>query len=329
MDDRRVLTWAEARALGVTSAQLHHRVRTGRWQRPYPRVYVTYAGQLTDEDKLKAALAYAGTGAVLSHGTAANRYGFGKPTKLVHVTVAEGRRVRPQPGLVVHRSGRWGAHDVELALGLLCTSPTRTVIDLVAAAKTPGTAAAIVLDAIGGRHTTADLVRALASSWDRFPYRGEILEVVAEAAEGTHSTLELRHVRVCRNHGLPVGTRQKRENVGGKEVAYDDVLEGYEIYSELDGREVHERAKSRFRDANRDNVNNLRGRLVLRFGWVQMLDEPCQIAEPALHRAQVTRLARGAAPVRANLLRPAARPVNPQGIWAPRMVRVLGRYRPR
>lgn len=285
-DEPRVLTWSEARALGMTPAQLRHRVGTGRWQHPYPRVYVTYAGQLSGEDRLAAALAYAGVGAVLSHGTAAHRLGFGKPTRIVHVTVGIGRRVRPQPGLTLHRSSRWGPDDVIIALDLPCTSPTRTVLDLVAVAASPGAAAAVVLDAVGGRYTSAQQIRDLAQRWVWFPYRSEILEVVAEAAAGAHSSLELHHARVCRRHGLPVGVRQQRESLQNREVAYDDMLVEYGICTELDGREAHERANARFRDADRDNVNNLRGRLVLRFGWVQMLDSPCHVASQrftALH----------------------------------------------
>src|ERR1700712_3182640 len=150
-----VLTRSQALGAGVSRKAIAHRMRTGRWQRPYPRVYVTYSGPIADDDRLKAALAYAGEGAALSHETALVRHGLRARPKLVHITVGQTRRVAARAGLVLHHSPGW-SDDGGRRVGVLpCPSLERTVLDLVDAARTPGAAAAVIVDAVGSRRTTA------------------------------------------------------------------------------------------------------------------------------------------------------------------------------
>ncbi|MGI8683012.1 MAG: type IV toxin-antitoxin system AbiEi family antitoxin domain-containing protein [Mycobacteriales bacterium] len=99
-----VVTRAQALAGGLSPDRLRWLLRSGRWQRVYRGIYATHNGPLTPEQREIAALLYAGDGAVLSHYTAAARDGLaGFPTAAVHVTVPVVRRVREQPGIVVHR----------------------------------------------------------------------------------------------------------------------------------------------------------------------------------------------------------------------------------
>ena len=292
MDEPRVITWEDALRAGISPATLHQRVLSGRWQRPYPRVYVCYAGAVAEEDQLKAALAYAGAGAALSHETAARRHRLTARSDTVRVnvqvTVPAERRVRPQPGLTLHRSRRWPTSDRTVVGGLACTTAQRTVLDLVVRAKTSGAAAALIVDAVGSRCTTSLRIRELALSWDRFPHRADVLDVLTEADGGAHSSLELHHARVCRAHGLPVGTRQRRDTLAGKVVYHDDFLEEYGIVTELDGKGAHSSSLDTFRDHQRDNANTLLRRHVLRFGWDSVLDAPCDVAtqRATLLRAQ-------------------------------------------
>lgn len=281
-----VLTAAEAAAGGISRHALAHRVARGRWQRPYPRVYVTHSGALSREATLRAALAYAGEGSALSHDTAAEWQGVrgprtkaGKPREeVVHITVPADRRVMPQPGLALHHSRRLGDCHVRSVRGLPCTTVERTVFDLVAKATSPGRAACVLLDAVASRRTTARRLRSAAAKSPPHRYGQVVVDVLAEAAEGAHSLLELSHTRVCRTHGLPVGERQRRQKVDGKVTYIDNIIEGFGIVTELDGHHGHDRADDRFRDNWRDNVNVLLGRAPLRHGWRDMLDRPCEVA---------------------------------------------------
>ena len=285
-----VLTAAEASARGITRHALAHRVACGRWQRPYPRVYVTHSGPVSREASLQAALAYAGEGAVLSHETAAEWQRLRSPgargrkssKDVVHITVPVGRRVMPQPGLALHYSRRLGAREVRRVRGLPCTAVERTVLDLVGKATSPGRAASVLIDAVASQRTTADRLRCAAAKSPPVRYASVVTVVLAEATEGARSMLELHHARVCRTHGLPVGERQKRQSVEGSITYIDNLLEGFGIVTELDGHLGHDTDDDRFRDSWRDNVNVLLGRAPLRHGWRDMLDRSCEVARQRL-----------------------------------------------
>src|SRR5947208_1173755 len=67
----RIITRAEAIARGMSRHAVDHRVSTGRWRRVLPRTYLT-VDTFTEYDRMQAALAFAGAGALLS-GAAALR----------------------------------------------------------------------------------------------------------------------------------------------------------------------------------------------------------------------------------------------------------------
>ncbi len=58
-------------ALGVTRAQIEHRLRVGRWHPLFRGVYAVGHTALTDRGRARAALLAAGPAAVASHRTAA------------------------------------------------------------------------------------------------------------------------------------------------------------------------------------------------------------------------------------------------------------------
>jgi hypothetical protein len=274
-----VLTLSEASLHGLTPRAVKHRVATGQWQRLFPRVYVTYSGPVLHEHRLTAALAYAGDGAALSHGTAAGRHGLpGASTDLIHLVVPATRRIAPQHRLRIHYTRDLPAGDRRSVRGLSCTSVERTVLDLVRAAPSAGTAADILANAVGSGRTTSARLRSHVESRRGVPYRVDLLEVLTETQAGARSPLEVRHGRICRDHGLPIGERQLRQLLEGRVTYVDDFLEEFGIVTELDGRRGHELAADRFRDQRRDNANTVVGRAVLRVGWRAALDEPCEVA---------------------------------------------------
>jgi hypothetical protein len=292
-----IATRAELSLRGITRSALEAKLRAGEWQRVFPRVYALHSGTLSSDERLVAALAYCGRGAALSHETAARLHRLGHTTRsnTIHVTVPFARRLTAQKGLALHYSRRWTEEDVTRVRGFECTSAPRTVLDLVAKARTPGDAACVVVDAVGSRRTTSERIRDLAHSWSGFRHRAVVLEVVTEAEGGAHSPLELRHARACRRHALPVGERQAREMLRGRVVYHDELLRPVAIVAEFDGRAGHSTAEDVFRDMTRDNANSVRGRSVLRLGWKNVLDEPCLVMAD---RLQLLRLKGWQGPVR-------------------------------
>jgi hypothetical protein len=121
-----VLSRRQALAGGLTEGEIRARVASGRWQRVHPGVFAVHGGVLSRSARLWAALLYAGEGAALSHQTAAEVLGFrGRPDPLIHVTIPSARRVRKQPGLVIHRADRSVAR-----VPLPVVSAAETVLDL-------------------------------------------------------------------------------------------------------------------------------------------------------------------------------------------------------
>ena len=274
-----VLTLASAVAAGFSPDAVKHRATRGDWQRVFPRVYATYSGPVQAEHRAQAAVAYAGVGAALSHQTAAVRLGLPiAPVKTMHLVLPAGRRVRRQAGLTLHYSRDLPPCDVRTVRGLACTSVERTVLDLVRAATSPGRAAGVIADAVRSGRTTSARIRALVETRALVPYRTDLLDVLAETQAGCQSALELRHAGICRRHDLPPGTRQLRRLLEGKATYADNVVQEFEVYTELDGRLGHELEADRFRDHHRDNVNTVAGRSTLRVGWRNALDEPCEVA---------------------------------------------------
>jgi hypothetical protein len=262
----------------MTDDAIKHRLRTRRWQSLFPGTYAPFSGPVPREVWFDAAVQYAGAGAALSHQTAAFLQGWREDSGIIHVTVAARRRVDPQPDLHIHRTRHWSAQEIEATL-LPRTTPERTLLDLVAASARDKLAG-LVTDVIRSRLTTSERVLAAAVLRPKQRHRRLLVEMVAEAAGGIDSALELAFAKVLRRHGLPEPRRQVREVLllRGRAIRLDTLFDPYEVVAELDGRLGHSTAADVARDQARDNAHALSGRIPLRFGWVRVIGDGCEVA---------------------------------------------------
>jgi very-short-patch-repair endonuclease len=271
------LTRRQALECGLTDEAIEARLRD-RWQRILGSVYATHNGPLGRDCLLWAAVLRAGDGAVLSHQSAAEVIGLlDEPQSPVHVTVPTERRVRGEPGMVIHRSNR-----VDLARHPLRLPPqTRieeTVVDLTQSSDRLGDALAWIARACGRRLTRPDRIVRAIDARKKVRWRGQLLAAVNDVAEGVHSPLEMRYLRdVERAHRLPAGSRQHAVGRSGGR-SYDDVqYVEFGVVVELDGRAAHP-DEARWRDMRRDNASVVDGRRVLRYGWTDVAGQPCTVA---------------------------------------------------
>jgi hypothetical protein len=102
-------------SLGWTEDQTRWQVASGRWQRPFRGVYLTFSGPVPPAYLAEAAIRYAGAGSALSHSSAGAFYRFAKPPVAIHLAVMGDRKVAKQPGLVIHRSRSLSAGDIVAA----------------------------------------------------------------------------------------------------------------------------------------------------------------------------------------------------------------------
>jgi hypothetical protein len=263
---------------GVSGGTLRWRLSSGQWQRLHFGVYAAFSGQPDRTARLWAAVLRAGTGAVLSHHTAAELFGLvSEPSSLIHVTIPAARRMGRVPDLVVHVSVR-AEPARHPALAPPRTRIEETVLDLVDLAGAADQAVAWVTAALGRRLTTSPR---LASALDRRPrirWRAELVAGLAADMAGTHSVLEVRYLReVERPHGLPRGTRQAMAQRGARTVYRDVLYEEHGVAVELDGRLAHP-GDARWLDIRRDNAAAAGGIVTLRYGWTDITQRPCLVA---------------------------------------------------
>jgi hypothetical protein len=178
-----VATQRQIRAVGVSSAAISSWVRRGRLHRVHQGVYAVGHTALGEHGRWMAAVLACGSGAVLSHASAAAHWGLLRPIDGpvdVSVPTQNGRRKRT--GIRVHRC-RSLAERTRLTTrhrGIPVTTPARTVADL------PG--------AVPSR-----LAR-------RARRQAEVMGLpLGAGTEGdrTRSDLERDFLRLCRRHGLP------------------------------------------------------------------------------------------------------------------------------
>jgi hypothetical protein len=276
-----VVSHQQLRAHGFTVARIAAEVRACRWQQVLPRVYATFTGPLPPEALVVAALLYGGPSALLSHRTAAERWGLlpPGPTLPVEITVPYGRSAVSQlPIVLLHRS-RAHRHLVA-ATHPPMTSRADTAID-VAVAEPDARAARQLLTAVlgTGRVSPNDVRRRLL---ERPPlrYRNALDEAVRMVSGGVQSVLEERYaVDVEQAHGLPAGRRQQPVVVDGRAL-YEDVVydgAGARLTVRLDGRS-HLQADVALKDRRRGNAAELAGRASLVFGWWEVSTTPCVVA---------------------------------------------------
>jgi hypothetical protein len=253
-------------------------VRQGRWQRLHRGVYATFSGQPGREAVLWAAVLACGSGAMLSHQTAAEVARLtDKRSWLVHVTIPGDRRVAPVRGLVIHCSAR-AAQALHPARIPPQTRIEETILDLAGAATSLDNACGWVTAGIGRRLTNEARLRQAMTQRGKMRWRPELEELLSPAVKGVHSPLEWRHLRdVERPHGLPGGTRQALARRGSHNAYRDQLYEAYGIALELDGRVAHP-GDRRWDDIRRDNAAAANRIITLRYGWADVAVRPCEVA---------------------------------------------------
>src|SRR3984893_8865053 len=147
MEDERSLQWrrllqgqsgvisrGQARDAGFTQKAIEWQLRSGSWRRPHRGASAPFTGDLSREAKLWAVVLRVGTGAMLSHETAAEVHRLtDKPSARIHVSVPAERRPgqhRKITGVVVHRL-RCVVPEWQPPWHLPRTTVEDTVLDLI------------------------------------------------------------------------------------------------------------------------------------------------------------------------------------------------------
>ena len=153
-----VISRGQALDAGLTPAAVDDRLRLRRWRPVHPGVYLAGGHPCDDEARVRAAVLWAGPGAVLSGLAAAWWHGMVEEAPLrVTVIVPEPRRRRSGGDPVMTRHHRIAADDLEERRGLPVTAPALAALE---AAVEAGAAGAVLLDHMLRHHVAFPEVRA-------------------------------------------------------------------------------------------------------------------------------------------------------------------------
>jgi hypothetical protein len=270
-----VTSMAELRAAGVGRRAVEHRVKTGRLFVRYRGVYAVGRPDLTVWGERRAIVLACGTGAVLSHRSAAGAWGL-RPDggRLWDVTVAGKRRTRGPVRL--HRSVVPAGERDELE-GIPITGVPRTLLDLSAVIERHQLRRAVE------RAVELDLfhlpdVEAVLRAHPRRPGSPALKALLADfAAHGetrTRSDLEALLLQICLDHGLP----RPRINAtrDGREV--DATWPGRDLLVEVDSWRYHRSRRAFTTDRAKDRAALRDGRRTARFTGDELERDPTGVA---------------------------------------------------
>jgi len=278
-----LVTRAQLRRIGFTDSGVQRLVRAGRLARVLPGVYGSASAPKTWEMQAMAGCLRSPGRVWLSHRSAAAHHGFlgcGKD-RLEFLTTT---RMRLARGHLLHCVATMPECDVEVVRGIPTTSPARTLLDLAAVVNEE--TLEVALDDALCTHK----VRLARLRWrlEQLGAKGKpgttnlrsLLEVRGDGSIVPTTILETKLVRLLRKVQLPIGKAQHRLEENGRLIdRVDFIYPEQRLVVEVDGTRWHAGRRARTRDAERDNYLNIRGWIVLRFTWFDLVERPDYVVE--------------------------------------------------
>lgn len=298
-----VWTTARWRQEGLSSRQIGELVRSGDLTQVRRGVYATRASvkwSERDGSREHALLAYATTlvvhGAVVSHHSAARIHGidlYEPPDKeIVALTLPPGTRGPKQEDkrLIRHRAVV-PETDRATVLGVLVTSPARTVID-IARGSTFTKGVVIADSALHLKKTTDDELRQVIEACLTWPGH-DVARRVVEFADGrAESVMESCARVIFHRHGLTPPVLQFE--VPDTDYRVDFCWPDGKVIVETDGlaKYTDDPVRRIARQARRDNALHDLGYEVLHVTWAELFGDPAKVVA-RIRRAMRKRRLRG------------------------------------
>jgi very-short-patch-repair endonuclease len=235
--------------LGVGRGAIKYWLRSGRLHLVYPGVYAVGHRVLGDQGRLWAAVLACGSGAVISHRSAAKVWGI-RPNnrKPIDVTVP-GRSRHKRKGIDVHRVRHLDPRDVTKRDGIPVTTLARTLLDLAEVVPQNQVRRAINEADYQKLFDLRAVNEVLSRSNGRRgqkPLRSALIAVVP--GERTRSDFEEAFLDFCEQRGIP---RPKvNQHLDGREV--DMLWPESDLIVELDGYQAHSTRRAFEDDRRRD-----------------------------------------------------------------------------
>jgi very-short-patch-repair endonuclease len=235
---------------------------------------------LSLEGRWMAAVLAGGSGAVLSHRSAAALWGIRDADRGSVDVTAPNRRGRHPPGIDAHRHSL-PASDWMIVRGIPCTSVERTLLDL---------AAVIPVWQLRKALAEAEVLRIVDLSTLRALLRRSkgrrgvgrlrsLLDELRPETKRTRSELERMFLRMCCNGGLPTPEVNVSLHVSGRRLKPDFLWRDAGLIVEADSRRFHDTDSAFQHDRRREQLLQLAGWRVSRCTWEQVEREPQRLVE--------------------------------------------------
>ncbi len=276
-----VVTLEQLEDLGLSRSAIHQRETSGRLYRVHQRVYSLTPKVLTERGRLMAAVLACGSGAVLSHRSAAYLWGLVDESPALIDVTAPHRRGRSPAGVAAHRDGSLRSSDKTTRYGIPCTSVPRALLDFSGVAPEwevrKAVAQAEVLRILH-RPTIQALIKR--SRRRRGVARLRlILDTIHPQTKRTRSELERLFLAMCAKRAVP----EPRVNVwlsapDGRQYQADFLWRDSKLIVEADSRRFHDTDSAFVRDRKRQQQLELAGWRVSRCTWEEVEQEPRRLA---------------------------------------------------
>ncbi len=273
-----VFSRVQARAAGLSASALSRRVGAGQLiacgtsALHHPGTTLTYRG------RLMAGLLDLGSEALVSGRAAAHLHGldgFGEGP--LEFLVPRQQRNRRTSGTVTSTLAPLSRLDRGLVDGLRCTSPTRTIIELLAHASVDEAGDALA-SATRQRLTAPAAVQRRLGELGRVGRAGAAALDRLARAGAVESGLERAFLRLVERAGLPTPMLQRRYELAGAGVARVDFeYTTVPIVVEVGGRRGYLSREERQRQERRRNALQLAGKTIYFFTRDDVFDDPAYV----------------------------------------------------
>lgn len=251
---RGVISLDQLTDLGLSASAVRSRVASGRLHRIHRGVFALGPAPLSTQSRLMAAVLACGSGAVLSHRSAAALWGLRPDNRAVIDVTIPRPGTRERPGIDIHRSRCLLRRDSDFVDGIPCTSLARTLLDLAETVNRRALERAIdraeVLRLFDMR--AVDDVLARADGRRGAPLLRSVLSEHEAASTLTETELEELLLAICRAAGLPAPEVNVWIALSGEEFKVDFLWRRQRLIVETDGRGAHTTRQAFERDRERD-----------------------------------------------------------------------------
>jgi very-short-patch-repair endonuclease len=262
-----VVTRRQLLDLGLGPDSIKHRVSKGRLYPLWRGVYGVGRPELGQKGRWMAAVLSCGSGASLSHRSAAALWGLLKPPKGIDIVVPRGTR-RRRPGITVHRRTDLRPGHRRQIDGIPVMGPISTLVDL-ASCIPDGQLERAINEADRLNLVDPETLRVAIESLPRRPGLARLRGLLDRKAL-VDTGLERRFLRLIQPLDLP--TPHTQAWVNGFRV--DFYWPHLGLVVETDGFRYHRTPSQQASDRRRDQTHAAAGLATLRFAEEQIRYEP-------------------------------------------------------